>query len=66
MTVSSSGGRVGKFWSVGIVLGIIWLVMGLSNGNTGIWMLGLIMLGLGGYLWKRDQDQRKEEDQSTD
>ncbi|MCK4557788.1 MAG: hypothetical protein KAU47_09740 [Candidatus Aminicenantes bacterium] len=44
-----------KDYSVFIVLGAIWLIAGLTSGNSGIWPLGLIFLlsGLAGMLIKK-------------
>lgn len=32
---------------IGIVLGSVCVIMGFANGNSGIWMLGFILFGLG-------------------
>jgi len=32
---------------IGFVLGTVFVIMGFAYGNSGIWMLGFIFLGLG-------------------
>ncbi len=32
---------------IGIVLGVVFVVMGFAYSNSGVWMLGFIFLGLG-------------------
>jgi len=34
----------------GLVLGIVFLIVGFNYDNPGVWMLGFIMLGLGLFL----------------
>jgi hypothetical protein len=41
--------------SVGLVLGIVFTIMGFGYDNSGVWMLGLILLALG--LWLRFKKQ---------
>ena len=31
----------------GIVLGVVFVIMGFAYSNTGVWMLGFILLGIG-------------------
>jgi len=31
----------------GIVLGVVFIIMGFAYGNPGVWMLGFILLGIG-------------------
>lgn len=33
---------------IGLVLGVVFVVMGFAYSNTGVWMLGLIFLAIGG------------------
>ncbi len=36
-----------KATHVGFVLGTVFVIMGFAYGNSGVWMLGFIFLGLG-------------------
>lgn len=36
---------------IGFVLGIVFLIIGLNYGNSGVWILGLIFFGLGLITW---------------
>jgi hypothetical protein len=38
---------------VGLTLGAVFLIMGLGSGNSGIWMMGLILLGIGVVSYRR-------------
>ena len=33
---------------IGIVMGVVFVAMGFAYGNSGVWILGFILLGLGG------------------
>ena len=35
---------------VGLVLGVVFIIMGLKYSNSGVWILGIILLVLGLYL----------------
>jgi len=37
----------------GIVLGVVFVIMGFAYGNTGVWMLGFILLGIGAFARTR-------------
>jgi len=50
---------------VGLVLGVVWLIMGFSYNNSGLMMLGGIMLGFGlFYKYKKEPLKDTIEDQS--
>ena len=36
---------------IGLVLGIVFLIIGLNYSNSGVWILGLIFFGLGLITW---------------
>jgi hypothetical protein len=36
-----------KAAEVGLVLGTVFVIMGFAYGNSGIWMIGFILLGIG-------------------
>ena len=36
--------------SVGLVLGVVFIVVGLMYSNSGVWMMGAIFLALGLFL----------------
>ncbi len=36
--------------AVGIVLGVVFVIIGFGYGNSGTWMLGLILLALGMFF----------------
>ena len=38
---------------IGLVLGSVFIIMGLAYGNSAIWMLGFILLGLGVFEMKK-------------
>jgi len=38
---------------VGLILGAVFLIMGLGSGNSGIWMMGLIFLAIGAVSFSR-------------
>lgn len=38
---------------IGVVLGVVFVVMGFAYGNSGIWILGLIFLAVGGMARAR-------------
>jgi hypothetical protein len=33
--------------SVGVTMGIVFVIMGIASGNSGIWILGAIVLSIG-------------------
>ena len=33
---------------IGVVLGVVFVVVGFAYGNSGVWILGLIFLAIGG------------------
>jgi hypothetical protein len=45
--VSSSSRKHKTASEAGIVLGVVFLIMGFTYGNSGIWMLGGIFLAIG-------------------
>ena len=40
---------------IGFVLGIVFLIIGLNYSNSGVWILGLIFLGVGLGSWYRQR-----------
>jgi hypothetical protein len=36
-----------KAAQVGLVLGVVFVIMGFAYGNSGVWMLGFIFLAIG-------------------
>ena len=38
---------------VGLVLGVVFVVMGFAYSNSGVWILGFIFLGIGGLARAR-------------
>ena len=44
---------------IGLVLGVVWLIIGYSYENTGIMMLGGIILGLGFYYKFKKEPKQK-------
>jgi hypothetical protein len=36
-----------KAAGIGLVLGSVFVIMGFAYGNSGIWMIGFILLGIG-------------------
>ncbi|MEE9553630.1 MAG: hypothetical protein V3W18_04975 [candidate division Zixibacteria bacterium] len=45
--------------SAGLVLGSVFTIMGFAYSNSGVWMLGLILLALGLYLkFKKPADSK--------
>lgn len=32
---------------IGLVVGVVFIIMGFAYGNTGVWMMGLIFLAIG-------------------
>jgi hypothetical protein len=44
---------------VGLVLGLVFIVMGSTYGNSGQWLLGIIVLSLG--IWMKFKKNGSEE-----
>jgi len=44
---------------IGLVLGIVYLIIGLNYSNSGVWMLGLIFLAIGLGAWYRERGRSK-------
>jgi hypothetical protein len=42
---------------VGLVLGIVFLVIGLNYSNSGVWILGLIFLAIGLFTWYKKRGE---------
>ena len=44
---------------IGLVLGVVFVSMGIAYDNSGVWMLGLVFLSLGLLArWKKWRDSR--------
>ncbi|NOY77010.1 MAG: hypothetical protein GXO76_03980 [Calditrichaeota bacterium] len=47
-----------KAGQIGAVLGVVFIIMGFSYSNRGVWMLGFIFLAIGIYeVWKKGQSK---------
>ncbi len=57
MTVSISKQK--RAAEVGIVLGVVFVIMGFAYSNSGIWMLGFVFLCLGGVARARVESATK-------
>ena len=39
---------------IGVVLGVVFVVIGFAYSNSGVWILGLIFLAIGGMVRVQD------------
>jgi len=49
-----------KAGQIGLVLGIVFIIMGFAYSNTGVWMLGFVFLAIGGYDIYRKKKSKPE------
>jgi hypothetical protein len=42
---------------IGLVLGIVFLIIGLNYSNSGVWILGLIFLAIGLFTWYKKRGE---------
>jgi hypothetical protein len=42
---------------IGLVLGIVFLIIGLNYSNSGVWILGIIFLAIGLFTWYKKRGE---------
>lgn len=45
---------------IGLVLGLVFVIMGVASSRSGVWMLGLIFLAVGLYENSRKGNKNKD------
>ncbi len=58
--MKTSGGRHKRAAEIGIVFGVVFVIMGFAYGNSGVWILGFIILGIGCVTRARAGKGKKE------